>query len=120
MPVPTKRIRERVNQMNRAWKQGAPDAVFNGISQPQFDTKIKAAAAADQEIDQLEAALTLKKEVRDSLYAGLQDDSVKIVVGVKGDATFGDDHPLLEAMGFVRDSQKKSGLTRKKQSRPVQ
>jgi hypothetical protein len=46
MPVATKRIRERVTQMNNAWAQNAMTAVFNGISQTQFDTKIKAAAAA--------------------------------------------------------------------------
>ena len=63
MSVPTKRIRERVTQMNDGWAQGASTAVFGGISQTQFDTKIKAAAAADQEIDELEAALTLKKTI---------------------------------------------------------
>ena len=65
MAIPTKRIRERVTQMNDAWSQGAPTAVFNGISQPQFDTKIKTVAAADQEIDDMEAALTLKKQTCD-------------------------------------------------------
>jgi hypothetical protein len=119
MATATKRIRARVTQMNDGWEQGAPNAVFGGITQPQFDTKIKAAAAADQEIDDLEAALTLKKQARDGLYEALHDDSVKILAGVKGDPAFGDDHPLLDAMGFVRDSQKRSGLTRKKAPKPV-
>ena len=118
MPTQTKRIRKRVTQMNDAWSQGAPTAVFGGITQPQFDTKIKAAATVDQEIDDMEAALVLKKQFRDGLYDELNDDSVKILAGLKGDPGFGDDHPLLEAMGFVRDSQKKSGLTRKKQAKP--
>ena len=119
MAIPTKRIRERVTQMNDAWEQGAKTTVFNGISQPQFDAKIKTAAAADQEIDDMEAALTLKKQGRDGLYDDLYDDSVKIFAGVQGDPAFGDDHPLVDAMGFVRDSQRKSGLTRgKKDSKP--
>jgi hypothetical protein len=119
MPVPTKRIRERVTQMNDAWTQGAATAVFGGIAQTQFDTKIKAAAATDQEVDEMEAALVLKKQFRDGLYEALNDDSVKILAGLKGDPAFGDDHPLVDAMGFVRDSQRKSGLTRKKESKPV-
>ena len=32
---------------------------------------------------------------------------------------YGDDHPLVDAMGFVRDSERKSGLTRKKEPKPV-
>jgi len=115
MPTQTKRIRERVNRMNDAWSQGASTVVFGGITQTQFDTKIKAAATVDQEIDDMEAALVLKKQFRDGLYEELNDDSVKIVAGLKGDPAFGDDHPLLDAMGFVRDSQRKSGLTRKKE-----
>jgi len=118
MPVPTKRIRERVTQMNDAWAQGAPAAVFNGISQTQFDTKINAAALADKEIDDMEAALDLKKQLRDGLYERLNDDSIKVVAGIKGDPAYGDDHPILDPMGFVRDSKKKSGLTRKKKSKP--
>ena len=119
MATATKRIRERVTQMNDAWEQGAANAVFNGITQPQFDTKIKAATAADQEIDDMEAALTLKKRFRDGLYDELNDDSVKILAGLKGDPAFGDNHPLVEAMGFVRDSERKSGLTRKKEPKPT-
>ncbi len=119
MPVPTKKIRERVTQMNDAWAQGAATAAFGGITRTQFDTKIKAAAAADQEIEEMEAAITLKKQARDSLYAALYDDSVKIIASVKTDPGFGDDHPLVDAMGFVRDSQRKSGLTRKKEPKPT-
>lgn len=119
MPVPIKRIRERVTQMNDGWAQGASTVAFGGITQTQFDTKINAAAAVDQEVDDMEAALVLKKQFRDGLYAALNEDSVKILAGLKGDPAFGDDHPLVEAMGFVRDSQKKSGLTRKKQAKPT-
>jgi len=120
MPVPTRRIRERVTQMNDAWAQGAPNAVFNGITQTQFDAKIKAAAAADQEIDDLEAALNLKKQLRDGLYEALNDDSVKVHAGIEGHPDFGKDHPILDPMGFVRDSQRKTGLTRrKKESKPT-
>ena len=118
MPTQTKRIRERVTQMNDAWSQGAPTAAFSGITQTQFDTRIKAAATADQEVDDMEAALTLKKQFRDGLYEALNDDSVKIIAAVKIHPDYGDDHPLVDAMGFVRDSERKSGLTRKKEPKP--
>ena len=35
-------------------------------------------------------------------------------INVAGDPAYGNDSPLYGAMGFVRKSEKKSGLTRKK------
>ena len=46
-------------------------------------------------------------------------DTVKIIAAVKIHPDYGDDHPLVDAMGFVRDSERKSGLTRKKEPKPV-
>ena len=37
-----------------------------------------------------------------------------VVKGVVGDPKFGDDSALYEGMGYIRKSQRKSGLTRKK------
>ena len=119
MPTQTKKIRERVTQMNDGWSQGAENTAFSGITQTQFDTRIKAAAASDREVEEMEAALVLKKQFRDGLYEALNDDSVKIIAAVRIHPDFGGDHPLVDAMGFVRDSQKKSGLTRKKEPKPV-
>ena len=118
MQVATKRIRERVHQMNNAWKQGAPTAVFNGITQPDFQTRIDATDAADQEIADMEAQLAIKKDARENLYDSLNADSVKVRDGVEGHKDFGDDHPLLTAMGFKTKSDRKSGLTRKKVKSP--
>ena len=118
MSVATKRIRERVTQMNNAWAQAAPTAVFGGITQAAFQTRIQTAAAADQEIADLEAQLSIKREQRDDLYANLNNDSIKIRDGVEADTGFGRDHPIVEAMGFVRESTRKSGLTRKKKPTP--
>ena len=41
---------------------------------------------------------------------------IMAVMGVAGDPAYGNDSPLYGAMGFVRKSEKKSGLTRKKKS----
>jgi hypothetical protein len=115
-----KKIRERVTQMNSAWAQGAPSARFNGISQTDFDTRINAALAEDQGIADDEARLSLRKSHRDGLWQGLNDDSIKVRDGIEGDPGFGRGHPLLDAMGFVSNSQRKSGLTRKKKAAPEQ
>jgi hypothetical protein len=60
----------------------------------------------------------MKEDLREGLYAGLYDDSVTVREGVEGDQDFGPDHTLFEGMGFVRESVRKSGLTRKKATPP--
>jgi len=42
-----------------------------------------------------------------------------VVKGVVGDPTFGEDSALYEAMGYVRKSERKSGLKRGKQPPPA-
>lgn len=116
MAVATKRIRERVAQINSAWAQGASHAVFNGISQSEFQTRVQTGIAIDQRIVDAEAQLIMMKDERDGIYTGLNSDSVKVRDGVEGHPDFGTDHPIIEAMGFVRTSERKSGLTRKNKS----
>src|ERR1700682_4993834 len=101
MPVPIKRIRERVKQMSTAWDQIAPTVEFKGITKDGFAAKILAADRADKEIDELETVLSMKRDQRDALYSALNDDSVTVREGVEGHQDFGADHPLFEAMGFV-------------------
>lgn len=116
MPARNKQIRERVTKMNIAWAQGAANVPFNGITQTGFQDDIEAAAAEEQAIADLEAQLKMKRAALDSRYKKLSDDSIRVRDGVEGDQNFGPDHPLIEAMGFVRASERKSGLTRKKET----
>ena len=114
MPLNNKQIRERVTKMNNAWAQGAPTVAFNGIKQSDFAAEIAGAAQDDQDIADLEAQLKLKKTARDERYQRIGEKSVKVRDGVEGNAEYGPDHAIYEAMGFVRTSDRKSGLTRKK------
>ena len=56
----------------------------------------------------------MKIDERDDSYVALNDKRSKVGQGVAGSSAYGDDSPLYGAMGFVRKSDKKSGLTRKK------
>ena len=75
--------------------------------------EITACAADDAAIGDLEAELRMKRDVRDDRYVALNDKRSKVGMGVAGNPDFGNDSPLYGAMGFVRKSEKKSGLTRK-------
>ena len=109
-----KATREKCNVMNDAWVEGAPSAKFNGIAQGTFQSEIEAAAADDAAIADRESEIKMMKDVRDDKYAALNEKRTKVGQGVVGDPDFGDNSPLYGAMGFVRKSEKKSGLTRKK------
>jgi hypothetical protein len=116
MPVPTKKIRERVTKMSTAWKQSAPNVTFKGITQSAFQADIEAAAAIEEEIASLDAEVKVKMQERDAAYQKLNDDSINVRDGVEGDVNFGTNHPLYAAMGFTPEAERKSGLTRKKRT----
>ncbi len=109
-----KEIKGKVNVMNDAWVEGAAAVNFSGIKQSDFQASIEAAAAKDAAIADLESQLKMKRDERDDDYKSLGQQRSRIGLAVAGDPAFGNDSPLYGAMGFVRKSEKKSGLTRKK------
>ena len=56
----------------------------------------------------------MKSDMRDDKYVALNDKRSKVGQGVAGDPAYGNDSPLYGAMGFIRKSERASGLTRKK------
>ena len=112
--VDNKTVKEKCNTMNDAWVEGAAAVNFNGIKQTDFQASIEAAAADDAAIADLEAEIKMKRDVRDDKYKALDQQRSKVGMGVAGSPDYGNDSPLYGAMGFVRKSEKKSGLTRKK------
>ena len=55
----------------------------------------------------------MKREVCDDKHTALNENRSKVGLGVAGSAAYGNDSPLYGAMGFVRKSDRASGLTRK-------
>lgn len=111
-----KEIKERATRINNAWKQGADKAIFKAITQPAFETELNGAAADEQEIATLEAQVKMKKTALEERYKGIGNACIDVRDGVEGHADFGRNHPILDAMGFVRFSDRKSGLTRGKKT----
>ncbi len=110
--VDIRSVREKCSVMNDAWLEGAKAVEFNGITQAAFLADIDA-AAVDGEVGDLEAEFKMKREVRDDLYVALNEKRSKVGLGVAGSAAYGNDGPLYGAMGYVRKSDRASGLTRK-------
>lgn len=116
--VDIRTIREKCNIMNDAWSEAAKAIEFNGVTQAVFEAEIEACAVEDRAIGDLEVELKMKRDVRDDKYAALNEKRSKVGQGVAGSADFGDDSPLYGAMGFIRKSERASGLTRKKSNTP--
>ena len=112
--VNNSKVKEQCNTMNDAWVEGARSVTFNGIDQPTFQAAIEAAAADDAAIADLEAEIKMKRDIRDDKYKALDQQRSKVGMGVAGSPDYGNDSPLYGAMGFVRKSERASGLTRKK------
>ena len=81
-----------------------------------MQTVIDSGATAEGELRDLLTLADAKRSEIDTIYSDANDMSVKVVNGVVGDPAYGDDSPLYGAMGFVRKSERKSGLTKKKKT----
>lgn len=103
----------KAEDIRRAWKEQAPEAVFAGKSVADFETSIAVLKLASEELANLDTARLAALKVRDEKLADLAKLSNVVVLGVQGHAEYGDDSPLLRAMGYIPASERKSGLTRR-------
>lgn len=109
---------DKYAKIEDAWAQQAPDATFGGMTLAQFRTRIKPSKDTRAVVKTLEIELNAAQNDRDTADVGTMDAVDLVVKGVVGDPTFGDDSALYEGMGYIRKSQRKSGLTRKKKVTP--
>lgn len=112
--VAVKRIKKKVIRILNAWNELAPDVLkFRKTLRADFAARIAAGQTVEDEIADLRVRLKAKENERDAIYSSLEDDGVDVRKGVSGHEDYGSDSPLYGAMGFKRDSERESGLTRK-------
>ncbi len=104
--------------MLNAWETLAPTKSFGGMTFAQFQAAIQPAQAARQRIDDLEDQLRQAQADRDRADADFLVKAQQVVAGVLADPTEDPDSALYEAMGYRRKSERKSGLTRKRNNTP--
>ncbi len=108
-----KKIMEKASTINNAWSEGSQTSSFSSIKQTEYAGDIAEIEGVDDQLADLKAQVKMLEDQKDDLCSKLEAKSVRIANGVRGDADFGPDSPLYGAMGFVRTSERKSGLTRK-------
>lgn len=105
---------QKLDKIYSAWKTLAPTKSFGGMTLAEFEVFVNASMADRAVLSQLEDQIKQAIAARDnSDNIGLAK-ALLVVAGVIADPTEGDDSALYEAMGYVRKSNRSSGLTRKK------
>jgi hypothetical protein len=102
----------QIANIGRAWQELAADSKFAGYTVDQYNKAVQDSLDARDSIANLRTQLTsalARRHNADKEAARIND---LVVNAVKGDPDHGNDSDLYDAMGFVRKSRRKSGLTR--------
>lgn len=118
MALSPKQLVARMEQMINAWKTIAATKSFGGMTLEQFEEFAKPVRAAVALIEDLDAQKTQAINQRDDALAVFYAKAQLYINGVAADPTEGKNSSLYEASGYVRQSERKSGLTTKKKSTP--
>jgi hypothetical protein len=111
---------ERLDTFVAAWKKLRATKTFAGFTADQFETqKMLPCRQARASIVDLGNQMKSALNRRDDLDVAALEAMSLVVNAVKGDPAEGENGDLYEAMGFVRKSERKSGLSRKKAATPA-
>jgi hypothetical protein len=104
---------EKLRRILNAWKTLAPDKTIAGTTVEQFEAVLAPSFTLRQQLEALDDQRTHLLNARADADATSLAKAAQVVAGVQADPGFGPDSSLIEAMGYVRKSERKSGLTRK-------
>ena len=108
-----KEVEDQIRTRISGWESLAPTKSFFGMTLDQFKTEMQPPLAARELIKDLENQLTQAINQRDAADEVALAQMQGVVAGVNADPTEGPDSSLLEAFGYTRKSERKSGLGRK-------
>lgn len=111
-----KNIIKTTDAIKAAWLEYAADVSFGGMTEADYEKKVSASYSIRAEIKKHEEQI--KQLITDRDLADKDTDKVNQIVikGVVGNPDYGDDSDMYGACGYIRKSQRKSGLTRKKKT----
>jgi hypothetical protein len=112
MPSNPTGTKVKLDQVMNAWATLATAKSLAGMTLDQFKAKIQPSLDARVQIDQFGAQLAAAKDARDDADSASMAQVQLVVNAVKGDPTAGEDSDLYEQMGYVRKSERASGLRR--------
>ena len=105
---------EKMRKMLNAWETLARNKSFGGMTLEEFQTATARPLDSRARLEVLQNQVAAETNTRDDEDEKWFVIAKRVIAGVAADPTEGTNSPLYEAMGRVRDSERKSGLTRKK------
>ena len=103
---------EKLRRILNAWKQLAADKAFGGMTVEQFEAVIGPSFTTRQQLDDLDNQRTHLINTRGDADEMSLAKAAAAVAGMNADPGFGPNSSLIEACGYVRQSERKSGLHR--------
>ncbi len=116
MPNSPKKSEEKIERMITAWRTLAPDKSFGGMTLGEFEAFAETSRAPRRRLEELRDEIKQEEAARDRADVNFLAKAELVVAGVVADPTEGNNSALYEAMGYVRKSERQSGLTRKKKN----
>ena len=114
----SKKIREIAREVLIGWGEEASDKSFGGLDLERMN---ELAGRLNEDLDrvnELTNALKAARVERDQSARALKDGLKKARYGCMAPPSFGPDSSLYARWGFVPDSRRESGLTRKSEEAP--
>ena len=113
MPSSPKINENRLKKSVSVWRSLRPTKKFLGLTVDEFEEELKPCSAAREAVDEAEAKLTGSINARNEADVTGLTLVDRFVAAVKADETEGENSEVLEALGYVIPSKRKSGLHRK-------
>jgi hypothetical protein len=112
MPDSPSNNADKLNRILNAWRTLAADKSFGGMTVSQFETAIGPSFTARDQLETLDDQRTHLINTRNDADEDSLTKAAAVVAGVQADPAFGPNSSLYEAMGYVRKSERSSGLKR--------
>jgi hypothetical protein len=104
----------KMKKVLNALKTIAPGKSFGGMTDATFEVVVGDSLAPRQRLVEIADEEIEQQTIRESADEITMKKVELIVAGIIADPEYGSDSALYEACGYVRKSERKSGLTRKK------
>jgi hypothetical protein len=108
-----KQIEDKITRVISGWESLKPTKSFGGSTLDQFKTVVAPSLTTRELIADLENQLAQAKNQRDAADEVSLAKIQQVVAGVNADPDEGPNSSLIEAFGYTRKSERKSGLSRK-------
>ena len=115
-----KATEDKLERMLNGWETLAPTKSFGGMTLAQFQAAIQPSLDARQQIEDLDDQRLQAIATRDTADDVSLEKAQLVVNGVLADPTEGPDSALYQAFGYTRKSERRSGLTRRKNKQSAQ